>query len=95
MPFQRHDALITLAVRRLIEGDRQITLAEQRLQRRHHRNVSQLLRIEPDVATKLASPVVADEQVDDAAFGLRLQRQLTSDVLKHGAQQRGQGERFG
>ena len=76
--FERDDALIALARavaarRRLIEGDRQIALAEQREQRRLDRCLGQLVGIEAQIAAHLAALVVDDEQVDDAALGLRLQ----------------------
>jgi hypothetical protein len=49
----------------------------------------------PDIAAKLAAEIVAHEKVDDAVFGLRLERDLPAGLLEHRAQQRGQHQRLG
>ena len=54
-----------------------------------------LLGIVADVAAQLAAEIVADEQVDHAALGLRLERQLSLRLLEQRAEQRGQRQRFG
>jgi hypothetical protein len=70
--FKRHDALITLAGGRLVKGDGEIALAEQGVESRQVRQLDEPILVETDVAAQLPAAIVADEQVDDAAFGLRL-----------------------
>ncbi len=71
--LERHDPLIALAGQRLIEGDREIALAEQGEERRQARLLGEPLGIEADIAAQLAAAIIGDEQVDDAGLGLRLQ----------------------
>ena len=78
LALQRHDALVALVGRRLVEGDRQIALAEQREQRRVRPGLGQPLGIVADIAAQLAAEIVAHQQVDDAVLGLRLERQLAA-----------------
>jgi hypothetical protein len=92
--FQRHDALIAFAGRRLIEGDRQIPFSEQGEQRRIYRRLRQPLGVVPHIAAHLAAAIVAHQQVDDAALGLRLQGQLAVAVLKGRSEQRRQRQRL-
>ena len=74
--LQRHDPLVALVGRRLVEGDRQIALAEQSEQRWLRARLGQPLGIVADIAAQLAAEIIADQQVDDAVLGLRLERQL-------------------
>src|SRR5215204_3103972 len=60
--LQRDDPLVTLVRHRLVECDRQITLAEQGEERRVRPDVRDPLGIVPDVSTELAVQIVAHEQ---------------------------------
>ena len=80
---------------RLVEGDREIALAEQLLQRRLFGKLGQPLGVVADVAAQLAAEIIADHQVDRPALGLRLQRQLPLRLLEQRAEQRGQRQRLG
>ena len=93
--LQRDDPLVALVGRRLVEGDRQIALAEQGEQRRVRPSVGQPLGIVADIAAQLAAEIIAHQQVDDAALGLRLERHLALRVLEQRAEQGGQHQRLG
>ena len=95
LALQRHDPLITFVRHRLVEGDRQISVAEQLLQRRLRGHAGEPLRVMAHVTAQLPPEIVADEKVDDPAIGLRLQRQLALRLLQKRPQQRRQGERLG
>ena len=90
--FQRHDPLVALAGQSLIEGDRQIALAEQGEERGLARLLGEPLGIEADIAAQLAVPIIADEQVDDAALGLGLEGELAARILQRRAEQGGEHE---
>ncbi len=94
-PLQRHDALIALADRGEIEGDGEITLAEQREQRRIGRQFGQAIGIVADIAAHLAAAIIDHEQIDRAALGLRLDGELTAGILQRRAEQRREHEGFG
>jgi hypothetical protein len=49
----------------------------------------------PHIAAKLAAEIIADEQVDGAILGLRLERQLALRLLEEGAEQSGEHQGFG
>src|SRR3546814_17764055 len=74
--FERNNALIALAADRLVEGDREEPLAEQGEERRVGPGRGQTFGIEPKIAAQFAATVIAYEQFDRSAAGLRLQRQL-------------------
>ena len=46
------------------------------------------------IAAQLAAPIIADEQANRPAFGLRLHRQLAARILEHRAEQRRDRERL-
>src|SRR5690242_11617721 len=76
LALERNDALVALIRDRLVEGDREIALTEQLLQRRLRGRFLEPLRIMPHIAAQLAAEIIAHQKVDDSALGLRLQRQL-------------------
>src|SRR3546814_15410074 len=85
--FERDDALIAFGGGRLVEGDRKETFAEQREQGRVGPGLGQPLGVELEVAAQLAAAIIADEQLDRPAAGLRLQRQLALLVLQRRTEQ--------
>ncbi len=93
--LERHDPLIALVRHRLVEGDREIALAEQAEQRRLAGLLGEPFGVEADIAAQLAAAIVGDQEVDDAALGARLQRQLPAHVLQHRAEQGGQHQGLG
>src|SRR3546814_4599775 len=74
--FERHNALIAFGGSRLVEGDREEAFAEQREQGRVGSGLGQPLGIEFEITAQLTAAIIADEQFDRAAAGLRLARQL-------------------
>jgi hypothetical protein len=94
MAFERDDTLVPLPGE-LVEGDRQITLAEQGLERRNRGHIMEPVGVEAHIAAKLALAEIADQQVDDSALGLRLHRQLTAHAPEHRSQQCGERQRLG
>ena len=96
IPFEWHDPLIALPGAGQVKGDRQIAaLAEQRRQRRIGAQPGEPFRIVADIAAQFAAAVIAHQQVDDPALGLRLQGQLAFPVLEQRADQRGQHQGLG
>src|SRR5690606_7055142 len=91
--FERHDALIALVGD--LESDREMALAEKRRKRGVGAHRGKPLGIVLDVSAKLTVAIVADEQLDHSALGLRLQGELAADALEQPAQQRGNHQRFG
>ena len=91
---ERHDTLVAFAACRLVERDREIALAEQREKRRIDRCLGQSVCIVTNIAAHFATAIVADQQIDDAGLGLRLQRHLPVRILEQRAEQRGQDQRF-
>ena len=49
----------------------------------------------PHIAAKLTADVIAHQQLDDPALGLRLQRDLSFRLLQHRAEKGRQRQRFG
>jgi len=64
------------------------------LQGRLLRSAFDAFRIVADVAAKLATLIVANQEVEDAAFGLGLECQLSSGLLQQRAEKCGQGQRL-
>src|SRR5690606_33791295 len=85
--LERDHALIALAGRRQLEGDREVAGAEQVLKSRLLRKLGEALGIVPHVSAQLAVAIVADHQVDRAALGLGLQRELAFLALEQPAHQ--------
>src|SRR5690348_9776996 len=82
LSLERHDALIALVRQRLVEGDREIAIAEQLLEARLGARLRQPLRIVADIAAQSAAEIVADHEVDDPALRLRLKRELALRLLE-------------
>ncbi len=93
--LERHDALIALLRQRLVEGDGEIALAEQSGEVAMARKLAEPVGVEADIAPQLAAAIVADEQIDDPALGLRLDGELALGLLEHRAEQGGQHQRLG
>ena len=93
--FKRDNPLIALLGAGHIKRDRQIALAKQRIERGIDAQLRQPLGIMPDIAAQLTSAVIADQQVNDPAFGLRLHGQLPIAVLEQRADQRGDRQSLG
>src|SRR5690348_8320934 len=68
LALQRNDALIAFVRHRLVEGDREIALAEQLLQRRFRGRFREPLGVVPDIAAQLAAEIIAHQEVDDPAL---------------------------
>jgi hypothetical protein len=73
---ERDDALIALLGGRLIEGDREITLVEQRDRATDSCPAVASARRRTGRSRAARRLVVAHQQADDAALGLRLERHL-------------------
>src|SRR6185369_12314769 len=80
--LQRHDALIALVSHRMVEGDREIALAEQRKERRARPHVREPLAVEAYVSAKVAGQIIADEQLDRARLCLGLEGDLPFLLLE-------------
>ena len=91
---QRHDSLISLVRNGMVERDRKIAFAEQRVERRVRPKRAKALRVVPDIASQLAVEVIADQQVDNAAFGLSLHCELAILVFEKRAHHRRQHQPF-
>src|SRR5687768_15853172 len=70
--FERNDPLVALAAGRLVEGDGKIALAEQRLEVAVARKLGEPVAVEADIAAQLPAAIIADQQIDNSALGLRL-----------------------
>ena len=92
---QRHDPLVALVGGGNVEGDREEAAADEFGERGEGAERRQPFDIVTDIAAQFTVAIVAHQQVDNSAIGLRLHRQLGVVVLEQRADQRSQGQRFG